>query len=284
MTMKNKTFSFAGLTLRFESENPIADSPLFSAFLSEKEPECTVKVQVGALPEKRGEAECTGKRSVLYLAENGEQRLFSSYFNARANGLCDYACFERRGAEGILYITENTELRDAVLMNAVGLPRLLLEKGAGILHSSFIVYKGEALLFIGESGVGKTTQARLWEKHRASLLVNGDRCVLTVQNGVLTACGLPFCGSSEIAVNACAPVRAFVSLSQAVKNTVTKPPMLAAYRAVLSCLTYEPRSVFESRAAGEVAMNAVNGARVVSLACTPDERAVRTLEENLWQE
>lgn len=42
------------------------------------------------------------------------------------------------------------------------------------LHSSLISYQGNGILFLGPSGIGKTTQAELWSKYRDALIINGD--------------------------------------------------------------------------------------------------------------
>lgn len=281
--MMNKTFSVGSLTLRFESEKPIPDSRFFSAFLSDGTPDVSVPVVSGALPEKKGELIFAGERASLYETKAGDTMLFSSYFDNALKRQYEYACLRKTANGYCLTVDDSTGLRDSMLVNAVGLPRFLLERGEGILHSSFVVFDGEAVLFIGESGIGKTTQARLWEKYRGALLVNGDRCILSVKNGVLTAYGIPFCGSSDVSLNVSAPVKAIVVLSQASVNTAGKQGVLSAFNAVLSCFTYEPRDPFESRKAGDLAMDVVNTGRVYSLACTPDERAVKALEEELWR-
>lgn len=41
-------------------------------------------------------------------------------------------------------------------------------------HSSLIDYQGRGLMFLGPSGIGKTTQAELWNQYRNALIINGD--------------------------------------------------------------------------------------------------------------
>ena len=43
-----------------------------------------------------------------------------------------------------------------------------------LLHSSLIDWKGRGLMFLGPSGIGKTTQAELWNQYRDALIINGD--------------------------------------------------------------------------------------------------------------
>ena len=85
-------------------------------------------------------------------------------------------------------------------------------------HSSLVRAKDLGLMFLGPSGIGKTTQADLWEKHRGSRTVNGDRALLGRKDGRWTAQGWPVCGTSEVCHNEDTPIRAVVMLSQAKEN------------------------------------------------------------------
>ena len=42
------------------------------------------------------------------------------------------------------------------------------------VHSSLIDYRGKGVLFLGPSGIGKTTQAELWNQYRETRIINGD--------------------------------------------------------------------------------------------------------------
>lgn len=52
---------------------------------------------------------------------------------------------------------------------------MTVRKDTVALHGSCIVYKGKAVLFLGESGTGKSTHTRLWRENIAgSKLLNDD--------------------------------------------------------------------------------------------------------------
>ena len=67
-----------------------------------------------------------------------------------------------------------------------------------ILHASYILYRGEAILFSAPSGTGKSTQAAFWKEHRGAEIINGDRVLVIKRDGVFYACGVYVSGTSGI--------------------------------------------------------------------------------------
>lgn len=91
-----------------------------------------------------------------------------------------------------------------------------------LLHGSFVEYKGEGVIFTGYSGVGKTTQAELWNKFLDADIINGDKVLIKVDGNNVTAYGLPWRGSSPYCKNAKARVKGIVVLRQAPYNRIRK--------------------------------------------------------------
>lgn len=89
-----------------------------------------------------------------------------------------------------------------------------------LLHGAFVDWKGTGLVFTGPSGVGKTTQAKLWKRYTAADIVNGDKVFLRVFKGMVYACGSPWHGSSPYCLNQEAPVAAVVVLRQSTQNRI----------------------------------------------------------------
>ena len=90
-----------------------------------------------------------------------------------------------------------------------------------LVHSSFVKYQDSGILFTGYSGVGKTTQAQLWEKFLGAQIVNGDKAFIRNVDGKFFGYGLPWKGSSEYCVNTKVPLRAVVVLRQSSENKIT---------------------------------------------------------------
>ena len=65
------------------------------------------------------------------------------------------------------------------------------------IHSSVIVHSGRAVLFLGESGTGKSTHTRLWREHiPGAQLLNDDSPIVRVVEGVPTVFGSPWSGKT----------------------------------------------------------------------------------------
>ena len=91
-----------------------------------------------------------------------------------------------------------------------------------LTHSSFVIYQGKGIIFTGYSGVGKTTQAELWQKYKGAEIVNGDKVFIREIDSRFYAYGLPWKGSSEYCLNRKAELCGVVVLRQSEKNRITR--------------------------------------------------------------
>ncbi len=97
-----------------------------------------------------------------------------------------------------------------------------------LLHASCVDCDGKGVLFTGFSGVGKTTQAVLWEKFAGAEIINGDKALLREIDGEVYVCGLPWKGSSGYCLNRMTALKGIVILSQATENKIKRLNMLEA--------------------------------------------------------
>lgn len=86
------------------------------------------------------------------------------------------------------------------------------------LHCATIDDQGRGVLFLGPSGIGKTTQAERWAEFRGSSIINGDVGFVQRTEREYIAWGTPWHGSSPYCLNASVPVKALVVLKQAPEN------------------------------------------------------------------
>ena len=216
------------------------------------------------------------------MKHGGREYYYTAFFDPAEGGYRDYACLVRGETEE-LYIDHCGGLWDSMIIDALDIPDRLLEVKAAFLHSSFITVGGEGILFAGNKQAGKSTQAALWSKYRGALIVNGDRAVIRLEGGGVRAYGSAFCGSSGIALDESAPVKAIVLLGQVSENTVTPVPAPEAFRELLGKMTYDTSVQSSVEAAAAITAEAVARVPVVRLVCTPDERSVEALEAALWR-
>lgn len=170
------------------------------------------------------------------------------------------------------------------LLDASNLENTLSALGLLNLHSSFINYNGTAILFTAPSGTGKSTQAQLWEDFAGAEQINGDRAVIRCVDGVWTAYGFPFAGSSGIYKNKSAPIRAIVVLRQAPENNLKILTEAEAFRFIYSELTVQRWNKAQLSADIDNLVKLVSEVPVYLFCCTPEQSAVELLKTTLFKE
>ena len=143
------------------------------------------------------------------------------------------------------------------------------------IHSSCIVYKNKAVLFLGESGTGKSTHTRLWREHiDGAVLLNDDSPMIRVEDGKVWAYGSAWSGKTPCYKNERYELKACVRLSQAPYNRMQKLSVLQAYGAIHpSCA---PEFAYDDALYDEVSRTIGQILSVVPfyhLACLPDGEA-----------
>lgn len=84
-----------------------------------------------------------------------------------------------------------------------------------LMHGSVVAKDGYAYMFTALSGVGKTTRTRLWlEKYPDSIVVNGDKPLIRIEDERVIACGTPWCGKEGLNSNNMIPLKAIFLLER----------------------------------------------------------------------
>ncbi|MBQ8553267.1 MAG: hypothetical protein IJ431_03620 [Alistipes sp.] len=108
---------------------------------------------------------------------------------------------------------------------------------AAAVHSSVIVKDGRAVMFLGESGTGKSTHTRLWrESVEGATLLNDDSPFVGVEDGRTVVYGSPWSGKTPCYKAECYPLLAVVRLSQAPHNRIRPLRGVQAIGALLPSL------------------------------------------------
>jgi len=90
------------------------------------------------------------------------------------------------------------------------------------MHASLVGKDGEGVIFLGPSGMGKSTQAKLWQAHLNADFISGDRPSLRLIDGKWFAFGMPWDGKDGLHHQRGVPVKALVVLEQAKENAIRR--------------------------------------------------------------
>lgn len=151
--------------------------------------------------------------------------------------------------------------------------------GGFLLHAAWIAVNGKAILFTGPSGVGKSTQAALWEQYRKAQLINGDRAAVFPVEGGAQVRGIPYCGSSGVTKNVTMPLGAVVCLEQAPKTAITRLTGIRAFSRLWKECCVNIWNSDDIEKGSQSVSDVVSRVPIFQLACTPDLSAVLALEQ-----
>lgn len=102
------------------------------------------------------------------------------------------------------------------------------------LHSSVVVRNGQAYMFMGRSGTGKSTHSRMWLEHiHGAWLLNDDNPIVRLVDGVAIVYGSPWSGKTPCYLNESAPVAAMVRLVRAKENRFDRKSEVEAFSLIL---------------------------------------------------
>ena len=177
----------------------------------------------------------------------------------------------------VVYLSGNWSLRLYRFALWLGYGLMTIPYQTLAIHSSCIVCRNQAVLFLGESGTGKSTHTCLWREHiDGAVLLNDDSPMVRVEEGKVWVYGSPWSGKTPCYKAERYELKGCVRLSQAPYNRMRKLSVLEAYGAIHpSCapeFAYDDALYDEvSRTIGEI----LSVVPVYHLECLPDEDAAR---------
>ncbi|MBP3412274.1 MAG: hypothetical protein J6K89_03360 [Oscillospiraceae bacterium] len=285
--MKTTEFSirFADLSLQLRSEVPIQIPDEFIPFLTEGEqPDaCYTIEQLHSPVESDGEKLYSSSYLEAYKEDTGSLQIFRSM----SHGPLYPACRLRTSGEQSLYVTP--ELREQMIKGfriggILDAEELLLWHDALMLHSSLVCHKGRAILFSGPSGIGKSTQASLWQQTFGAEIINGDRAVIRPTSNGFYAGGSPWCGSSGIYRPDFIPIQGIVLLRQGPENVMLPAPPKIAFQELYSqCVIHAWDETYVSRTC-DLLLDLLGHIPVWTLSCVPQTSAAILAEPIVFYE
>jgi hypothetical protein len=151
------------------------------------------------------------------------------------------AWLEAGGRQGAVYLNPEAYAKDEPV-DVLEFPlaellflRLLATRGGVELHACGVLApSGKGYLFVGHSGDGKTTTARLWAEVPGAEVLSDDRIILRREGGTWWMHGTPWHGEAAFAANARAPLTAIVLLARGERNALDPIAPAAAVSGLLA--------------------------------------------------
>lgn len=282
----NYYLSVAGVRILFEADYPLTVNAEFLPFLIEPE-----AADLHAVIRKTADMPRLPSNpiyaDIFCTVSQNEAGNIQKFFFSSADGSYIVSTYPSNGEHILIEYPSCYENGAPDLQNCfycLGFEEYLLRRNKLCLHASCVDTPLGGILFSGPSGIGKTTQADLWCKHRGARPINGDRPILSQEGKNWLAWGSPYAGSSKVYVNDSCTVAAIVLLKQASTCTLRKLSLAEAFRGVWAGLTIRTWDRPFVEAASSLTIELVGTVPVYEFSCTPDEKAVAFLEEELRKE
>ena len=158
--------------------------------------------------------------------------------------------------------------------------------GTVLFHAAVVSHEGKGYMFLGPSGTGKSTHARLWLKYiDGTALVNDDNPVVRLAaDGLPVVYGSPWSGKTPCYRNVSYPLGGIVLLSQAPYNNIHRLGGIHAYASLVASISGKR---WDSRVADglHATENALaSTVPVWHLECLPDEEAAKLCHAQISNE
>jgi hypothetical protein len=225
--LKEFTIEIAGIGLSFLSDQELSESgveDMYYEFITDIRPDTKIRVHCNNFPERSIGKKIFDSGSTWALYRDQEKYVLQDSTFESDSPPNQLVILESDLKSGDIYI--NNELFKNLLPDPLGSPLnqvliiLLLSHCKGLmLHACGIDDGDYGYLFLGNSGHGKSTIARLWSKNQATVL-NDDRIILREKNGELIMYGTPWPGDFKEVSSKGVPIRKLFFLQHGEKNSV----------------------------------------------------------------
>ena len=157
------------------------------------------------------------------------------------------------------------------------------DKHTVLFHSAVVSHQGHGYMFLGTSGTGKSTHARLWLRYiDGTELVNDDNPVVRVHDdGTIRVYGSPWSGKTPCYRNVSYPLGALVMLRQAPQNAIRRLRPLEAYAALMTSISGKRWDSRLAEGLHDTENQLISHVAMWHLDCLPDEAAARLCEQEV---
>lgn len=155
------------------------------------------------------------------------------------------------------------------------------KNGYYALHSASILYRGQAWLFSGHSGMGKSTHTALWHEYAGTPYLNGDLNLIGKREKGDGYCiyGIPWCGTSGLCTTETIELGGIILLGRDEENHVEE---LSPFEQVLRVTQRMISPAWtEQMATGnlEFAEQMAEQTRITQFFCTKNPSAVEVIRK-----
>lgn len=157
------------------------------------------------------------------------------------------------------------------------------DRGTVLFHAAAVSHNGYGYMFLGKSGTGKSTHARLWMQYtRGTELMNDDNPVVRIEDeGCAFVYGSPWSGKTPCYRQVKCPLGGIVQLSQAPHNRIEPLNGLVAYATLVSSISGMRWSAKIADGLHQTENMLVQTVPMWHLECLPDEAAAILCHETI---
>ena len=226
----------------------------YRRFMTDTEPQVVFRVHYGEIPQYSWEEKIFDSGGSWSLYRSNGKRILSLCAPPMRLPPDKLAMLSPDFKSGDIYIRRFGKSHRSFLPNPLEYPldRILmvnlLSKGLGVMiHACAINDNGRGILFVGSSGVGKSTLANLWKRKtrqettssasatKQVSILSDDRIIIRQIDGLFWIYGTPWSGSAGVS----SPERALLDkiffIRHAKKNTITNMENLEAASRLIAC-------------------------------------------------
>lgn len=149
-------------------------------------------------------------------------------------------------------------------------------KNVALFHSAVVTYKDRGYMFLGKSGTGKSTHARLWLAHvDGTELLNDDNPVVCLRQDGAWVYGSPWSGKTPCYINKGVRLGAIVDLKQTPYNKIRRIEGIEAYLALLPSISGMRWNKEIADGLHQTENELAKNVSMFHLDCLPDEAAAK---------
>lgn len=203
---------------------------------------------------------------------------------ARHDSFLHYMISDRRFTNLVAAVNWNDKYVGQVISSLIRMAfsQAVLEHDAVSVHASAVFIDGQAYMFMGKSGTGKSTHASLWIKNFYGCdLLNDDNPVVRVKDTGVWIYGTPWSGKTQCYKNLSFPLKGAVLLKQAAINRFFYCKEIKAFVTLLPSCSVIREDEYLHNCLCDILVKIIDHITVGTLDCLPNREAAVLCKEKL---